>query len=259
MKMMEKKVFLLTNDDGIDAPGIKALEESLKQLGEVFVSAPASEMSGVSQSITIRSPLKTETRDSHHTVVHGTPADCISFALRYWISPPPDAVISGINFGANLGEDVVYSGTVAGAREGCMYGITSLAISLAVENWLKKEPNGSTNFQAAANRACRFIPEMLSQHPSGPALFNMNCPNIGDEHIRGYRTTKLSSRFYQFDKEDTDDSPVYHLGNTTGIEWKNVEGSDFEAVRDRFVSITQLPLNASVPISEELSKKISNL
>jgi len=147
------KQILLTNDDGIQAPGLKSLEESLASLGEVTVVAPDREMSGASQSISVHAPLRVRQLDERHYAVSGTPADTVIIALYHLLPQKPDLVVSGINPGGNLGESVVYSGTVAAAMEAVLHGVPSIAISLATRKHL--------DFSSAATFAAQLAAKVL--------------------------------------------------------------------------------------------------
>src|SRR5208282_1994256 len=154
---MSSKRILITNDDGIYAPGIKALEQSLAQVGEVTVIAPEREMSATSQSISLHTPLRVHRIDDRHYGIGGTPADSVILALYKILPLRPDLVVSGINPGANMGENVVYSGTVGGAMEGAVHGVSSFAISLAS----RKDPDFSSAAAFAAQLATKLLDEGL--------------------------------------------------------------------------------------------------
>lgn len=165
-------LILLTNDDGIYAPGLKAMEQELERLGEVYVVAPATEQSGVGHSITYLSPLVVQelftARQRRGWAVEGSPADCVKIGIFEYCPRRPDLVVSGINSGLNAGINVLYSGTVAAAIEGAFFGITSMAVSL--------EYNEQADFAAAARLARQVIEQTLRQKSTAPQLYNLNIP-----------------------------------------------------------------------------------
>jgi 5'-nucleotidase len=177
---------LLTNDDGIYAPGLRALRAELKKLGEVSVVAPAAEQSAVGHSITLLTPLVVqEVQDENNQplgwAIEGKPADCIKLALLELLPEPPDVVVSGLNAGSNAGINVLYSGTVAAAIEGAFFRCTSIAVSL---EYTKPKP---LDFPRAADLARRVIEQILSHRPGGGTLFNVNIPSLEQGPVRGIR------------------------------------------------------------------------
>src|SRR5438094_3236422 len=178
---------LLTNDDGVYAPGLRALRKELQKLGEVAVVAPAGEQSAVGHSITLLTPLLVqEVLDEHDCpmgwAVEGRPADCVKLALLELLPEPPDLVVSGLNAGSNAGINVLYSGTVAAAIEGAFCQLTSIAVSL---EYTKPRP---LNFPHAAELARTVIERILAQEPPAGALFNVNIPSLEKGPVRGVRT-----------------------------------------------------------------------
>ena len=161
-------LILVTNDDGVHAPGIQALAQALRPLGEVHVVAPDREVSACSQSLTLKHPLRAERLDQRVHAVDGTPADCVNLALVKLLPRRPDLVVSGINRGANLGEDVFYSGTIGGAREGTFFGVPSIAFSLAAR--------AETDFGPAADFAARLSAKVLERGLPERTLLNVNVP-----------------------------------------------------------------------------------
>jgi 5'-nucleotidase len=224
-------LILLTNDDGIEAEGLKWLEDSLQELGEIIVVAPDRERSAVSHGLTIHSPLlPTEVRQNHY-VLNGTPADCVIYSLSKLLTRYPDVVISGINHGANLGEDIMYSGTVAAAREASRYGIPSLAISQAYD----QKP---ITFKGGARFVRFLIQSLLDKGPSGAMCLNVNLPV---RRIRGIKITRqgCSSHFQHFNSLDAHrngepSQEAIACDRYSGITF------DYEAVHDQYVSITPL-------------------
>lgn len=178
--------FLLTNDDGIYAPGLRALLPELRKLGEVVVVAPAGEQSAVGHSVTLTTPLIVqEILDEHKAflgyAVEGKPADCVKLALRELLTEPPDVIVSGLNAGSNAGINVLYSGTVAAAIEGAFFQVTSIATSL---EYTKLRP---LDFPRGAALAASVIEQILAHKPAAGSLFNVNIPSPETEPVRGIR------------------------------------------------------------------------
>jgi len=231
---------LITNDDGVLAEGLLVLRRELEPLGRVWVVAPEREQSAASHALTLHRPLRLRRLEERVFTVDGTPTDCVLLACRgvpELIDAQIDLVVSGINHGANLGDDVSYSGTVAAAIEGQMMGRSSIAVSQV--DW---RPGG---FELAG-RISRFLVEKLIARgaPEG-TLLNVNVPDCPDAEIKGYRITKLGKRTYGdriVPKTDPRGRPYYWIG---GDEpgWEAQPGSDFEAVDEGFVSVTPIHLD----------------
>jgi 5'-nucleotidase len=183
-----KRTILITNDDGIAADGLRALLESLFGIGDVIIVAPEQEQSASSHAITLDKPLRIKEVMPGRYGVSGTPTDCVLLAIHGILPRKPDLIVSGINHGPNMGEDVNYSGTVAAAIEGCILGINSMAISLA--SW------ESVSFDGAAAAAGRLARELLDMDGGKARLWNVNIPAIPPDTIKGIRVTKLGSRIY---------------------------------------------------------------
>ncbi len=231
---MESNRILLTNDDGLGAPGLKALERALGTLGDVTVVAPDSERSGSSQSLTLHHPLRVKIVDDHHYAVAGTPTDAVILALYQLLPQKPHLVVSGINPGGNLGENLIYSGTVTAAQEAALHGMPSFAISLATRK--AEDFSGAAAF--AFELAGRILEEGL---PPGIAL-NVNVPN---GEIRGVRLTRQSQKISQnlvCEKKDPRGRPYYWLDET--LERGRVEpDSDYAAIFAHEISITPLQVD----------------
>ena len=227
---MEDMLILLSNDDGIEADGIRHLEDVLKNMGEVVVVAPTTQMSASSHAVTLKKPLYVKKISRNKYSVSGTPADCVITGLFYLLNREPDLVLSGINLGQNLGEDVFYSGTVAAAREGALYGIRSAAFSLVVGNGDEK-----ANFDSASQIAKDIVNNILVNMPEG-ILLNVNIPNLPYNKIKGLRITKLSSRRY-VDVVKREKDFIVIGGRPV---WNMEEGTDIISVREGYVSITPL-------------------
>lgn len=228
---------LLVNDDGITAPGLAALKEAVQGRGEITVIAPQQQRSGMSHAITIDQPLRLRSVEQGFTVT-GTPVDCVIMAMR-GLDLEPDFVLSGINNGANLGTDVLYSGTVAAAVEGVLNGVRSIALSLA----------GSSSFLPTATQVAR---ELLFEEPGfllrpelipASGVLNINIPALPRERIKGVRYTRLGVRRYDGmvqRRQDPWGSDYYWLGGIPGTLESNELEIDVAAVDQGYVSITPL-------------------
>jgi 5'-nucleotidase len=238
--MPERPVLLLTNDDGVQARGLGVLRQALLSLGHVVVVAPTTEQSATSHAITIDRPLR---HIQHSTDVHsidGTPADCIYLALfePRFLPRRPDLVIAGINHGTNLGSSVFYSGTVAGAREGALRGITAMALSHA----------GDADAPWLERMAHDMVDRLLrAQKPAGQAvLINVNFPK---EQPRGVRVTRVGRHVYEeqvIPRVDPGGREYFWIGGKV-IDYGEVPGSDKQAVDAGFVSVTPLALEPTSP------------
>jgi 5'/3'-nucleotidase len=237
------KRILATNDDGIHAEGLKALEKCLLPLGEVTVVAPDREMSATSQSITIHSPLRVHLHDERHYSVSGTPADSVILALHQILTEQPDLVVSGINPGANLGENLIYSGTVAAALEATLHGVPAIAMSFASRKKLE--------FQSAAAFAQQLAARVLEEGLPPGVMLNVNVPR---GEIRGVRITRQSRKITQniiLEKKDPRGRPYYWQDET--VSFNNVEpDSDYAAIIAHEISIT--PLQADRTDYESLKR-----
>lgn len=233
---MEKRI-LITNDDGVRAEGLLALEASLADLGRVITVAPESEQSATSHAITLDHPLRIKEYAPDRYSVSGTPTDCVLLAVHGILDSVPDLVVSGINHGPNMGEDVGYSGTVAAAIEGRILGIDAMAVSLT--DW------APGSFQAAGEITRYLASRMLERARAQKFLWNINIPSLPAAEIKGLRITKLGSRIYNdtiVRKIDPRGKDYFWIG---GGEpgWSSDDNSDFAAVSTGFVSITPLKLD----------------
>ncbi len=229
----EKVRILLTNDDGIHAEGIRELEEALREIGDVYVVAPATEMSGASHSLTLSRPLRIRQIDDRHWTVDGTPTDCVTLALNRIFSQEerPHICASGINHGANMGDDATYSGTVAGALEATILGIPALAFSLVSTR--------AYDFKPSATIAAVLMQKALDDGLPKGTLLNVNVPKAG---IKGIRVTKQgfkNSRPVISEHIDPRGKPYYWIGEVR--EGFHAEGgTDFEAIDEGYVSVTPM-------------------
>jgi len=227
---------LVSNDDGYRADGIRALANALKDLGTVTVVAPDRNRSGASNSLTLDMPLRVHETEPDVFCVQGTPTDCVHLAISGLFDARPDMVVSGINDGANLGDDVLYSGTVAAAMEGRFLGLPTLAVSLCT---------GETSGRhfATGARVARMLVGRLLAHPlEREMILNVNIPDRPFEQLRGLRTTRLGKRHPAepvIEARDQRNRVVYWIG-PAGAGADAGEGTDFQAVADGFVSVTPL-------------------
>lgn len=222
---------LVTNDDGIDAPGIAALEHALAAVGDVHTVAPINEQSAASRRITLRRPFRYETRGKNRFAVDGTPADCAMMALTHILERPPDLVVSGINNGPNLGENVFYSGTVAAAAEGAKYGIPAIAMSV--------NQRVDIDYTLAAKFAAELASKLLSQGlPDGIAL-NVNVPYPAYDGVEITHQSRKISRNMMIETKDPYGRPYYWMHEEVPLDDAE-PGSDYAAIRDGKISITPL-------------------
>jgi 5'-nucleotidase len=228
-------LILLSNDDGYFAPGLSALERALSSFGSVTVVAPERDRSGASNSLTLDRPLSVKTAVNGYYYVNGTPTDCVHLAVTGLLPVLPDIIVSGINHGANMGDDTIYSGTVAAATEGFLLGIPSIAISLA----------GRNHFDTAARVAFDLLQRFKGSKISVPVLLNVNVPDIPYESINGYVVTRLGKR-HKAEPVIKTTSPrgdsVYWVG-AAGAAQDAGPGTDFNAINQNFVSVTPLQMD----------------
>ncbi len=228
---------LVSNDDGYLAPGIAALTEAMRPLGEVIVVAPEQNSSGASNSLTLNRPLTVWKADSGATVVNGTPSDCVHVALTGLLEQRPDLIVSGINNGQNMGDDTIYSGTVAAAMEGYLFGVPAIAFSLV--------DKGYAHLDSAARVAGDIVARYLRRPIAAPFLLNVNIPNVPYADIKGVQCTRLGKRHPS--------EPVVKMLNPRGeaIYWIGPAGparvggpgTDFHATSTGHVSVTPLQID----------------
>lgn len=229
----EKVRILITNDDGIHSEGIEALEEALKEIGDVYVVAPESEMSGASHSLTLARPLRIRQIDSRHWTVDGTPTDCVTFAINRILSPEqqPHICASGINHGANLGDDATYSGTVAGAMESTILGVPGIAFSLVA--------NRNHDFTWAAKVAKELTRKAIKEGLPDGTLLNVNVPKGEPKGILITKQGFKNARPIISEHVDPRGKFYYWIGEErSGFHAEG--GTDFEAVDEGFVSVTPM-------------------
>jgi 5'-nucleotidase len=232
---------LLSNDDGILAKGLAVLERACEPLGELYVVAPDREQSATSHSLTLHHPLRPVRLGERRWQVDGTPTDCVMLACEALLDVRPDFVISGINHGANMGEDVLYSGTVAAAMEGLALGIPSIAVSFA-GSILRADALLESQVEAL-----RALLQTLTQLPAFPrdTLLNVNLPPVPSDQVRGSKLTRLGRRAFSDSITRMNDPwgrEILWIGGGRA-EWSGPPDSDFRAVHDNFVSVTPLHLD----------------
>ena len=242
---------LLTNDDGIYAEGLNALEYEIKRFAEVLVVAPDREQSASSHSFTLNRPLRMYQRGPNRFSCDGTPTDCVMLATHGILkNRMPDILISGINHGANMGEDVTYSGTVAAAIEGSILGIKSLAVS-------NTDGENIDSYKPAARFIAKFIKQIDKFNLPVETFLNINFPALWSTKFSQYKYTRLGKRVYNdivIEKTDPRGRNYYWIAGES--VWKNIEGSDYEAVSSGAVSISPLKVNFSDHDSLEKMKQI---
>ena len=231
-------MWLLANDDGIHAPGLKALMGAVSRLSDFVVVAPDANCSGYSNALTLDKPLRVEQVDAQRYAVNGTPADCVHLAINGLLPEDPERVVSGINAGANLGDDALYSGTLAAAVEGRF--LTHTAVSLSVTSW---QPD---HWEDAAEVAWQLLSKVDTLRLPERTVLNVNIPNLPIEEIKGFRLTRLGHRLRAADVEPTIDPRgrrAFWIG-VAGEPADSGEGTDFHAVANGYVSVT--PLHADM-------------
>ena len=228
---------LVTNDDGIQAPALRVLGEELATLGRVTLVVPDRDQSATSHSLTLHRPLRIHRHGDGVVSIDGTPTDCVLIAFHGLLDEKPDLVISGINHGPNMGEDVFYSGTVAAAIEGSMQGVPAIAASLVTH-----EP---ADFLAPARFIRRLVEELVRRGMGGKQVLNVNLPHRPWDEVKGVRLTRLGTRVYSdtlIEKIDPRGRAYYWIGGQDPV-WESHEGTDFHAVEHGHVSVTPLSLD----------------
>lgn len=236
-------LILVTNDDGISSHGIKALARTLRDVGDVYVVAPETEQSAVAHALTLHRPLRFEKINKNTFSINGTPTDCVIIGVIKLLPKRPDIIVSGINNGSNLGDDVTYSGTVAAAIEGTLLGIPSIAISLVREGINEGYRKKSAGLSNAADFAKRLVRVVLKKGLPADTLLNVNVPST--EEIKGVRFTTQGRKTYDNSIQELSDPRgrrYYWIGG--GIpSWKIGEDTDFEAIKNGYISVTPVHLD----------------
>jgi 5'-nucleotidase len=238
------KTILITNDDGISSPGIKALEDVLASVGDVYVVAPETEQSAVAHALTLHRPLMAEKVGEKRYFVNGTPTDCVIVAVNKLLPKKPDIIISGINNGANLGDDITYSGTVAAAMEGTLLGIPSIAISL-VTDYMNGDGlhKSASKLKIAADYLKETAVKVLRSGLPDDTLLNINIPNT--EIVAGVKITKQGKRIYDNSIQELKDPrgrECFWIGGGI-LKWEPGGNTDLEAVNSGHISVTPVHLD----------------
>jgi len=234
---MQQPLILVTNDDGVYAPGLRALWVAMQQLGRAVIVAPERDKSAVSHSLTMNRPLRVRKLEPDVYTLDGTPTDCVSIGSNKVLAQKPDLLVSGINPGVNLGDDISYSGTVSAAIEGTMYDIPSLAFSLGGES--------PFDFSVAATVAAKLATRALSAGLPPSTLLNINVPALPENEIKGIRFTRQGRRIYKNAIQETFDPwgrKHYWIGGGT-VHWSGGDNTDEHALRDGYISLTPIHLD----------------
>lgn len=229
--------FLISNDDGIEAIGIRVLADCMRGLGNLTIVAPDKNCSGASNSLTLDSPIRIKELEDGVYRVSGTPTDCVHVALTGLLAEDPDIVVSGINAGANLGDDVIYSGTVAAAMEGRFLGYPALALSLVLG-----EDSEHHYYDTAGEVAIRLVKQLQRDPLPADTILNVNVPDCPWSEIRGFEVTRLGYRHRAEPVVKTVDPrgrEMYWIG-PAGAEQDAGPGTDFDAIRRKYISVTPI-------------------
>lgn len=231
---------LVTNDDGINAIGIKKLVNRLKELGKITVVAPDRERSATGHAITMHQPLRVHKMDIFDENIEawsidGTPSDCVKIAVESIMKKKPNLVVSGVNDGPNLGTDVIYSGTVSAAIEGAIHDIPSIALSVAGKK-------GKLNYEGAISYSCKIINQVLKNKIPNNIILNINFPSLPADQIKGIKVTELGIRRYanQFLRREDPMGRSYYWLSGELVEIENTSESDVKAIEENYISITPL-------------------
>jgi 5'/3'-nucleotidase len=225
---------LISNDDGYRAPGIRCLADAVESVAKVTVVAPDRDRSGASNSLTLDSPLRARRADNGYTYVEGTPTDCVHLAITGLLEEEPDMVVSGINSGANLGDDVMYSGTVAAAMEGRFLGLPAIAVSMASFH--------PKHYATAAQIVLDLLVKLQREQVPAETILNVNVPDLPYDELQGWEVTRLGRRHKSepvICEQDPRGRPIYWVG-PAGSEQDAGPGTDFHAVRNGYVSVTPI-------------------
>ena len=228
---------LVTNDDGIHSEGITLLADALEEAGNVYVVAPDRERSATGHSLSLHHPLRVDEVSKNRYAIDGTPTDCVNLAVNGLLDVRPDIVVSGINKGANMGDDITYSGTVSAAMEGTLLGIPSIAMSLTTKSGFI--------FDTAIDAALRVTRRVVEKGLPKDTLLNVNVPNIKKEALQGWKITRQGKRIYGdavVEKLDPRGRKYFWIGGDS-LGFEHIEDSDFQAVSENFISVTPLHLD----------------
>lgn len=234
-------IIFITNDDGVHSPGIISLFNAMKKLGEAYVVAPDRERSAVSHSLTMHRPLKIEELREHVYSLNGTPTDCVAIGINKILPGRPAFVVSGINKGANLGDDITYSGTVSAAMESTIMGIPSFAVSLVIQG----QNRSSLDFDASSRAALEIGKYVLEYSLPYDTLLNVNVPAVSANLIKGIKFTRQGKRIYDDSIQETFDphgEKHYWIGGGRPF-WEHGEDTDIQAIQDNYISISPIHLD----------------
>ncbi len=237
---------LLSNDDGVHALGIRAMYRELKKLGTVYVVAPLEEKSTTGHSLTLHKPLRLIPISENFYGINGSPADCVYLGIREVMKGEPDLVVSGINRGANLGQDVYYSGTVSAAREASILGIPSLAVSLSVD-FRKRKPESELHYETAAKLALQLIRKFKISELPRHTLLNLNVPDLPVSKVKGIRLARQGFRYYSgsiLKRRDHRGKDYFWVGGQYK-GFKSERDTDCYVVEQGYASLTPLKLDAT--------------
>lgn len=227
--------FLISNDDGLHAEGIRVLSDYVRRLGAVTIVAPDQNRSGASNSLTLESPIRIISESEGVFMLSGTPTDCVHIALTGLLDKDPDMVISGINSGANLGDDVIYSGTVAAAMEGRFLGLPAMAVSLVFDGEAR-------HYATAGEAVLRLVSQLLRDPLPADTILNVNVPDLPWQEIRGFEVTRLGHRHRAeptVRAKDPRGRTLFWIG-PAGAEQDAGPGTDFDAVKRGYISVTPI-------------------
>lgn len=248
---------LVSNDDGVDAPGIRILAEGLRNAGhEVLIVAPDRDRSGASNSLTLDAPVRVVQQDETSWRVYGTPTDCVHVAITGMLEVEPDIVVSGINNTANLGDDVIYSGTVAAAMEGRFLGLPAVAMSLATAD------HKGVHYETAARAAVEIVARLAADPLPADTILNVNVPDLAWEDVAGFEVTRLGNRHRAepcIPQQDPRGRNWWWIG-PAGPELDSGAGTDFHAVRNGHISITPIHVDLTrYQALEQVASWVSDL
>src|SRR5215467_8080047 len=230
-------VILLSNDDGIQSEGLIALEESLRPIGEIYTVAPDRAQSSMSHALTLHRPLRVHEIAPRRMSVDGTPVDCVKLALTGLLPVRPNLVVSGINKGPNLGDDIIYSGTVSAAIEGALLGLPAIAVSLVTFK--------DFDFRAAAEFTAHLVSQIQQSGIPPKTLLNVNVPSVPKEELKGWRLTRMGKRHYNetiVERVDPRGGKYYWIGGDD-LGFDQEDGTDCMAVQEGYVSVTPLQVD----------------
>jgi 5'-nucleotidase len=233
-------LILVTNDDGVRSPGLKALLDAVKSLGDAYIIAPDRERSAVSHALTMHRPLKVEELAERVYSLNGTPTDCVAVGVSKILPAKPVLIASGINKGANLGDDITYSGTVSAAIESTIMGIPAFAVSLAT-----KDQKEQLHFDTATGIAAEVAKYIVEHSLPYDTFLNLNVPNVSPKRIKGIKLARQGKRIYDGAVKETFDphgEKHYWIGGGKPY-WERGEDTDIQAVQDGYVSVTPIHLD----------------